>query len=126
MSELLDRGVLAVVVPDEEQRAISVSVCGKRVTFPRKEFSFSCYSAHNLLHFNAARPLGFILFIGIYMLCLSVTQGYGDHSPPRLPRPSNGEGEAIWMLPLLRAEGGEEEPQVGLVAPDDGRPTAEV
>jgi hypothetical protein len=27
------------------------------------------------------------------------------------------------MVPLRRAEGGEKEPQVGLVAPDDGRPT---
>jgi hypothetical protein len=27
------------------------------------------------------------------------------------------------MVPLLRAEGGEKEPQVGLVAPEDGRPT---
>jgi len=26
------------------------------------------------------------------------------------------------MVPLLRAEGGEKEPQVGLVAPADGRP----
>jgi len=44
-------------------------------------------------------------------------------SPSRPPRPWNGEGEAIWMVPLLRAEGGEKEPQVGLVAPEDGRPT---
>jgi len=27
------------------------------------------------------------------------------------------------MVPLLRAEGGEKESQVGLVAPEDGRPT---
>jgi len=27
------------------------------------------------------------------------------------------------MVPFLRAEGGEEEPQVGLVAPEDGRLT---
>jgi len=26
-------------------------------------------------------------------------------------------------MPLLRAEGGEKEPQVGLVAPEDGRTT---
>jgi len=38
--------------------------------------------------------------------------------PSRLPRPWNGEGEAIWMVPLLRAEGGEKEPQVGLVVGD--------
>ena len=31
----------------------------------------------------------------------------------RLPRPWSGEGEAIGTVPLLRAEGGEEEPQVG-------------
>jgi hypothetical protein len=27
------------------------------------------------------------------------------------------------MVPLLRAEGGEKEPQVGLMATEDGRPT---
>jgi len=48
--------------------------------------------------------------------------------PPssRLPRPRNGEGESIWTVPLLCAEGGEKEPQVGLVAPEDGpRPEAD-
>jgi hypothetical protein len=45
-------------------------------------------------------------------------------SPSRLLRPWIGEGEGIWLVPLLRAEGGEKEPQVGLVAPEeDGRPT---
>jgi hypothetical protein len=33
--------------------------------------------------------------------------------PSRLPRPWIGEGEAIWLVPLLRAE---------QVAPEDGRP----
>jgi len=32
--------------------------------------------------------------------------------------------QAIWMVLLLRAEGGEKEPRVGLMAPDDGRQTA--
>jgi len=31
----------------------------------------------------------------------------------RLPRPWNGEGESIGMVPLLRAEGGEKEPALG-------------
>jgi hypothetical protein len=43
--------------------------------------------------------------------------------PSRLPRSWNGEGEAIWKVPLLRAEGGEKESQFGLVAPKDCRPT---
>jgi hypothetical protein len=43
--------------------------------------------------------------------------------PSQLLRPWNGEGEAIWTVPLLRAKGGEKEPQVGLVATEDGRPT---
>jgi len=30
------------------------------------------------------------------------------------------------MVPLLRAEGCEKEPQVGLVAPEDGRPPAPI
>jgi len=41
----------------------------------------------------------------------------------RLPRPWSGEGEAIWIVPLLRAEGSEEEFHVGFVATEDGRPT---
>jgi hypothetical protein len=35
------------------------------------------------------------------------------------------EEGAIWMVQLLRAESGEKEPQVGLAAPEDGRPTTE-
>jgi hypothetical protein len=29
----------------------------------------------------------------------------------------------LWVVPLLRAEGGEKESQFGLVAPEDGRPS---
>ena len=59
----------------------------------------------------------------------------GPGGPPRaLPGaapPAPGAGgaatrdapPAFWMVPLLRAEGGEKEPQFGLVAPEDGRPT---
>ena len=43
--------------------------------------------------------------------------------PSRLPRSWNGEGQACWKVPLLRVEGGEKEPQFGLVTPEDGRPT---
>ena len=32
--------------------------------------------------------------------------------PSRLPRSWNGEGEASWKVPLLRAEGGEKESPV--------------
>jgi len=35
-------------------------------------------------------------------------------TPSRPPRSWNGEGEAIWRVPL-RAEGNEKEPQFGLV-----------
>jgi hypothetical protein len=41
----------------------------------------------------------------------------------RLPWPGNGDGEAIWMVMLLRAEDGEEEPKVCLVATEDNHPT---
>ena len=41
----------------------------------------------------------------------------------RLPWPGNGYGEAIWMVMLLRAEDGEEEPKVCLVATEDNHPT---
>jgi len=37
--------------------------------------------------------------------------------PSRPPRSWNGEGEVLGVVPLLRAEDGEEESQVGLVAP---------
>jgi hypothetical protein len=43
--------------------------------------------------------------------------------PSRPPRSWNGEGEVLGVVPLLRAEGGEEESQFGLVAPEDVRPT---
>ena len=43
--------------------------------------------------------------------------------PSRLPLPWEGEGEVIWMVLLLRAEGAEEEPQVCLAATEFGRPT---
>ena len=43
--------------------------------------------------------------------------------PSRLPRSWNGEGEVLGVVPLLRAEGGEEESQVGLVVPKDVRST---
>jgi len=41
--------------------------------------------------------------------------------PSQAPRSWNGKGEAIRKVPLLRAEDGEKESQVGL--PEDGRPT---
>jgi len=44
-------------------------------------------------------------------------------SPSRPPRTWNGEGEVLGVVPLLRAEGGEQESQFGLVAPEDVRPT---
>ena len=41
-------------------------------------------------------------------------------SPSRLPRPWEGEGEVIWVMPLLRAEGGVEEAfTVGAVGCND-------
>ena len=43
-------------------------------------------------------------------------------SPSRPPRTWNGEGEVLGVVPLLRAEGSEEESQVGLVLPEDVRP----
>ena len=43
--------------------------------------------------------------------------------PSRPPRSWNGEGEVLGVVPLLRAEGGEEESQVGLVVPEDIRAT---
>jgi hypothetical protein len=43
--------------------------------------------------------------------------------PLRPPRSWNGEGEVLGVMPLLCAEGGEEESQFGLVAPEDVRPT---
>ena len=44
-------------------------------------------------------------------------------SPSRLPRSWNGEGEVLAVVLLLRAEGSEEESQVGLVLPEDVRPS---
>jgi hypothetical protein len=45
-------------------------------------------------------------------------------TPPSRPTlPWNDGGEALRGLPLLRSEGGEEEPQVGLIATEDGGPT---
>jgi len=43
--------------------------------------------------------------------------------PSRRPRSSDGEGEVLGVVPLLRAEGGEEESQFGLVVPEDIRAT---
>jgi len=43
--------------------------------------------------------------------------------PSRPPRSGNGEREVLGVVPLLRAEGGEEESQFGLVAPEDVRPS---
>ena len=44
-------------------------------------------------------------------------------TPSRLPRPWNDEGEVLGVVPLLRTEGGEEESQFGLVAPEIVRPS---
>jgi hypothetical protein len=44
-------------------------------------------------------------------------------SPSRRPRSWDGEGEVLGVVPMLRAEGGEEESQVGLVVPEDNRAT---
>ena len=43
--------------------------------------------------------------------------------PSRPPRSWNGDGEVLGDVPLLRAEGSEEEAQVGLVLPEDVRPS---
>jgi len=44
-------------------------------------------------------------------------------TPPSRPtQPWNGEGEALRGVPLPCTEGGEEEPLVGLIATEDGRP----
>ena len=43
--------------------------------------------------------------------------------PSRPPRSWNGDGEVLGVVPLLRAEGREEEAQVGLVLPEDVRPS---
>jgi hypothetical protein len=59
------------------------------------------------------------LFIEIHTLWLSVTEVTVTTPPSRLPQSWNGEGEAIWKVPLLRAEGGEKEFQFCLVAPED-------
>jgi len=40
--------------------------------------------------------------------------------PSRPPRSWNGEKEVLEVVPLLRAEGGEEESQFGLVASEEG------
>ena len=45
-------------------------------------------------------------------------------TPPSRPTlPWNGEGEALKGAPLLCTEGGEKEPQVGLMKTEDSRPT---
>ena len=44
-------------------------------------------------------------------------------APSRPPRSWNDEGEVLRIVPLLRAEGSEEESQVGLVLPEDVRPS---
>jgi hypothetical protein len=45
-------------------------------------------------------------------------------TPPSRPTlPWNGEGEALRGVPLLCSEDGEEEPQVGLIATEDGSQT---
>jgi len=41
--------------------------------------------------------------------------------PSRPPRSWNGKEEVLGAVPLLRAEGGEEESQFGLVASEDVR-----
>ena len=43
--------------------------------------------------------------------------------PSRSPRSWNGKGEVLGVVPLLRAGGREEESQVGLVLPEDVRPS---
>jgi hypothetical protein len=43
--------------------------------------------------------------------------------PSRPPRSWNGEGEVLGVVPLLRAEGCEDEAQIGLVLPEDVRPS---
>ena len=59
------------------------------------------------------------------MLCDCVTDVSREVAvttpPSRLTRSWNGEGEALGVVPLLSAEGGEEEAQFGLVAPEDVR-----
>ena len=42
--------------------------------------------------------------------------------PSRFPGPRAAEGEVLRVVALLGAEGGEEEAQVRLVAPEDGSP----
>jgi hypothetical protein len=41
----------------------------------------------------------------------------------RPPRSWNGKGGVLGVMPLLRADGSEEESQVGLVLPEDVRPS---
>ena len=43
--------------------------------------------------------------------------------PSRPPRSWKGEGEVLGVVPLLRAEGCEDEAQIGLVLPEDVRPS---
>jgi hypothetical protein len=57
------------------------------------------------------------------MLCDCVTRGCGEHFPLTTAAIWNGEGEVLGVVPLLRAEGSEEESQVGLVVPEDVRPS---
>jgi len=52
--------------------------------------------------------------------CVIVSREVAVTTPPsRPPRSWNGEGEVLGVAPLLRADGSEEEAQVGLVLPED-------
>ena len=45
--------------------------------------------------------------------------------PPATPsQPRNGRGEVLRVVPLLCTEGGEKEPQVGLMATEDDKRAA--
>ena len=54
-------------------------------------------------------------------MCNALHPGHGYQSPPsRMPQPGKENGGRNWCALLLRAEGGEEEVQVGLEATEDG------
>jgi len=53
----------------------------------------------------------------------SVTRGHGDDSPLTTAATFECRRRSDLAGAAVRAEGGEKEPQVGLVAPEDGRPT---
>ena len=63
-----------------------------------------------------------VCLLELNMLCEYVTRGYGDQPPSRSPRAWNGEGEVLGVVPLLCAQGREEEAQISLVAPEDVGP----